>query len=101
MIGNVSALPIFLVDFLMVFVYSLFVVKIYPINNFIINSIMTVKKLKLSIAEIKNSGPEIYFTKEDMPTTDKERESVLLGRLNFYNYVCNNLLFLKLFYILF
>tara|TARA_R110000824_G_scaffold78370_3_gene197838 strand:+ start:3483 stop:4664 length:1182 start_codon:yes stop_codon:yes gene_type:complete len=50
---------------------------------------MTVKKLKLSIAEIKNSGPEIYFTKEDMPTTDKERESVLLGRLNFYNYVCN------------
>ena len=50
---------------------------------------MTVKKLKLSIAEIKNAGPEIYFTKENMPTTEKERQSMLHSRLNFYNYSSN------------
>ncbi|SVC82561.1 uncharacterized protein METZ01_LOCUS335415, partial [marine metagenome] len=50
---------------------------------------MTVKKLKLSQSDLKSFGPEIYFTKENMPTTEEERQSILHGRLNFYNYAIN------------
>lgn len=50
---------------------------------------MTVKKLKLSQSDIKSFGPEIYFTKENMPTTDEERQGMLHSRLNFYNYAIN------------